>query len=68
MKKVTLNKKALVKAPAEDFPVVAYQVVEFVISYFGTEVICEHDTRIMKDGRQIVIDGCGFIPEGYEID
>ena len=26
-----------------------------------------HDTKIMEDGRQFVINGNGFIPAGFEI-
>ena len=46
---------------------VAFQVVEFVFKYFGVDVVCEHDTRIMQDGRQFVIDGDGFIKAGFEV-
>lgn len=69
MKTITMNKKAKVEAPKEDQSkgVMSYQVVEFVISYFGTEIVTEHDTKIEKDGRQTVIGGCGFIPHGYAV-
>ena len=69
MKTITLNKKAKVQAPKEfkAMGVVAFQVVEFVVNYFGSEIITAHDTKILKNGRQIVIGGCGFIPEGYEV-
>ena len=67
MKKVTVNKKAMVQAPAEDFPVVGYQMVEFVIDFFGNEIICIHDTRIMEDGSQFVIGGDGYIAHDYEV-
>ena len=69
MKTITLNKKTIVEA-TEEFKtdgVVAFQVVEFVINYFGNEVKTEHDTKIMNNGKQLVIGGCGFIPEGYEV-
>ena len=67
MKKITENKMARVAAPANNDGVAAFQVVEFIISFFGNDVTCEHDTRIMQDGRQFVIGGDGFIPEGYEV-
>lgn len=69
MKTVTENRKAKATAPS-DFQskgIVAFQVVEFVINYFGSEIITEHDTRIMEDGRQFVIGGCGYIKDGYEL-
>lgn len=47
--------------------VVAFQLVKFEINYFGSTVETTHDTKIMADGRQIVIGGCGFIEAGYEL-
>ena len=48
--------------------IVAFQLVKFVINFYGNEIETTHDTKIMKDGRQIVIDGCGFIKAGHEIN
>ena len=69
MKNITINKKAKVTADAEfqEKGVVAFQVVEFVFKYFGVDVVREHNTRIMQDGRQFVIDGDGFIKAGFEV-
>ena len=47
--------------------IVAFQLVKFVINFYGSEIETTHDTKIMKDGRQIVIGGCGYIKEGYEL-
>lgn len=47
--------------------ITAFQLVRFIINYFGTEIETVHDTKIMQDGRQIVIGGCGYIKEGYEL-
>ena len=47
--------------------VVAFQLVEFVINFFGNEITTTHDTKIMQDGKQFVIGGCGYIPDGYEV-
>jgi hypothetical protein len=66
MKKVTVNKMNRVNAPEGD-DAIAYQIVQFVIDYFGSIVETTHDTAIYADGRQVVIDGCGLIPEGYEL-
>ena len=70
MKTITLNKGQIVKVPAEnqkDEGAVAFQVIEFVINFFGTEIITTHDTRITEDGKQFVIGGCGFIKDGFEV-
>lgn len=47
--------------------VVAFQVVKFIINFFGTEIETVHDTKIMSNGKQFVIGGCGYIPEGFEL-
>lgn len=47
--------------------IVAFQLVKFVINFFGSEIETIHDTKIMNDGRKIVIGGCGYIKEGYEL-
>lgn len=67
MKTITTNKMAIVEAPEAEGGVVAFQLVEFVIDFFGTKIINIHDTRIMDDGRQFVIGGDGFIPHDYEV-
>lgn len=68
-KQITMNKLARVEAPA-DFKadgVVAFQLVEFTINFFGSITQSVLDTKIMADGSQFVIDGCGFIKEGYRV-
>lgn len=70
MKKITVQK--FQKTETTDIQdlesgIVAFQLVRFIINFFGTEIETVHDTKIMKDGRQIVIGGCGYINEGYEL-
>ena len=70
MKKITTNKGAKVETTDKEMlqkGIVAFQVVEFIIDFFGNEIETTHDTKILKDGRQIVIGGCGYIKEGYEL-
>lgn len=67
MKTITYNKKTLVKLPAVDGGIVAFQMVEYVIDFFGTKISNTLDTKIMEDGRQIIIDGDGFIKAGTEV-
>jgi len=69
MKNLNIVKKALVKLPKDQQfdGIIAVQMVEFSFNYFGNKVTEMLDTKIMEDGRQIVIDGNGFIPAGYEI-
>ena len=47
--------------------VVAFQLVKFTYNFYGSETVSFLDTKIMKDGKQIVIDGDGFTPAGTEI-
>lgn len=67
MKTITANKKARIEAPKIENGIVAFQLVDFVINFFGNEIKTTLDTKIMEDGRQLVIDGDGFIPEGFEL-
>jgi hypothetical protein len=68
MKKIIINKKELVKLPKPDNGIVAFQLIEFVVNFYGKVMIMTHDTKIMENGKQFVIDGCGFIPQGFEIE
>jgi len=47
--------------------IIAFQLVKFNIDFYGSKIETIHDTKIMKDGRQIVIGGCGYIKEGCEV-
>ena len=47
--------------------IVAFQTVKFIVSFYGKEVETTHDTKIMEDGSQFVIGGCGYIKEGYQL-
>lgn len=48
--------------------IVAFQLVKFIINFYGKEIETTHDTKIMEDGRQFVIGGCGFIKDGYQLN
>ena len=70
MKTITANKLQRVECTDQEMMaqgIVAFQLVEFNINFFGTTVETTHDTKIMNDGRQVVIGGCGFIKEGFEL-
>ena len=68
-KKIKITRGAQVEAPKEDqkLGVMAFQVVNFIIEYFGNTIETSHDTIIKSDGTQTVIGGCGFIPHGFDI-
>ena len=62
MKNLVITKRQRVETTdARDLKVgvVAFQMVKFEINYFGNVIETAHDTKIMKDGKQIVIGGCG---------
>jgi hypothetical protein len=70
MKKVTYTTGAKVKNTDKQLlrkGILAFQMVYFTINFFGKIITTEHDTKIMKDGSQLVIGGCGYIKEGYQI-
>ena len=66
---IKFNKKELVNLPKEEQTndLVAVQLVEYTIDYYGTKVTNTLDTRIDKDGRQFFVDGDGFIDAGTEL-
>lgn len=47
--------------------ITAFQLIEYTLNFYGNEITNTLDTKIMEDGRQIVIDGDGFIKAGEEI-
>jgi hypothetical protein len=47
--------------------IVAFQMVEITINYFGKIMTEMHDTKILKDGRQLIINGNGFIEANLDI-
>ncbi len=68
MKKIEMKKLDRVEAPKGEYKnIVAFQMVEFVINFYGNIESFLLDTKILKNGKQLVIDGNGFIPSGYEI-
>ena len=70
MKKVIITKLERVENTDAEFlamGVVAFQLVKFTYNFWGSETVSILDTKIMKDGKQIVIDGDGFTPAGTEI-
>jgi hypothetical protein len=70
MKTITITKYNKVETKDKYFKkqgIVALQLVKFEINYFGNIIETTHDTKIMHDGKQFVIGGCGFIKEGYEV-
>ena len=70
MKTITIKKMTRVENTDAEMAakgIVAFQMVEFVINFFGNEITTTHDTKIMQNGDQFVIGGCGFIPEGFKV-
>lgn len=68
--KVEITKLQKVVVPfehQEEEGCVAFQLVKVVIDFFGNKIEDVLDTKILKDGRQIVKDGNGYITAGYEI-
>ena len=50
-----------------EYGIVAFQLVKFTYLFYGSLQSEILDTKIMKDGTQIVIDGNGFIKSGNKI-
>ena len=68
----TTNKRfPLVEVPAEyqeEYGCIAFQLVEFNYSFYGSKQCDILDTKILKDGTQVVVDGNGFIKYGTVIN
>jgi len=68
--KLEITKLQKVEVPAEyqkDEGCIAFQLVKVVIDFYGKLIEDVLDTKILQDGRQIVITGNGYIKAGYEI-
>ena len=67
MKKIDIKKLQRVEAPIGEYEnIIAFQLVEFSINFFGHEETFILDTKITKEG-QFVIDGNGWIKDGYQV-
>lgn len=76
MKKFNIEKLSIAKLSEEqqvDYlketgeAVTAFQMVKFVIDFFGNKEEFTLDTKILADGRQLVVDGNGWIESGFEV-
>ena len=70
MKAIEIKKGQIINVPAEyqdEEGCVAFQMVEFSYMFYGSKQTDTLDTKILKDGTQIVINGNGFISEGTTI-
>ena len=70
MKAIKITKLQRVETPDKNdlrIGIVAFQLVNVEINFYGKLITDTLDTKIMKDGRQIVIDGNGYIIAGTEI-
>jgi hypothetical protein len=47
---------------------VAFQQVELTYSFYGKQMNESFDTKILKNGDQLVISGNGFIKDNYKIN
>jgi len=68
MKQISVKKLTKVEPPKGEYEsIVAFQLVEFTINFFGHIESFILDTKILNDGRQLVIDGNGFIGQDYQV-
>ena len=67
MKEINVKKLQRVEAPIGEYEnIIAFQLVEFSINFFGHEETFTLDTKITNEG-QFVIDGNGWIKDGYQV-
>lgn len=48
--------------------IIAFELIKVEINFYGKIIEDTLDTKIMSDGKQIVIDGNGYIKSGYQIN
>jgi hypothetical protein len=47
---------------------VAFQMVKITYSFYGSEMSELFDTKIIENGKQFIINGNGFIKDGFQIN
>ena len=47
---------------------IAFQMVKLTYTFYGKQMTENFDTKIFKNGKQIIINGNGFIKSGFEIN
>lgn len=72
MRNFEIKKHEFIEVPQndEDYKregIVGFQLITITFDYFGSQQESTYDTKILKDGRQFVINGDGFIDDGFEI-
>ena len=71
MKNIKTTKLQRVEVPVqhqESEGCVAFQMVKFEYSFFGSNQVDFLDTKILSNGKQIVISGNGYIKDGFELN
>ena len=46
----------------------AFQMVKITYSFYGSEMSELFDTKIIENGKQFIINGNGFIKDGFQIN
>jgi hypothetical protein len=68
---IQIEKLQIVQVPAEyqqSEGCVAFQMVKLTYSFYGKVMTSIYDTKILNNGEQMVINGDGFIKDGFLIN
>jgi len=65
---IKLNKVAVPVQHQKEEGCVAFQLVKFTINFFDKVIEFTEDTKILGNGKQIVINGNGYIKQGFELN
>ena len=68
---IQTKKMQLVEVPAQyqkEENCVAFQMVQLTYSFYGKMMTENFDTKVLENGMQIVINGNGFIKDGFKIN
>ena len=71
MNAIETKKMQRVEVPTEfqnEEGCIAFQTVELTYFFYGKQMTERFDTKILKTGEQVVINGNGFIKDGFKIN
>ena len=69
--KIEIIKLQKVEVPAEyqkEEGCIAFQLVKVIINFYGKIIEDVLDTKILKNGKQIITNGNGYIKAGYIVE
>ena len=70
MNAIKIEKMQITEVPQKNQKIekcVAFQKIKITYIFYGKIMVDFFDTKILKNGKQIIINGNGYFNDGYEI-